>query len=145
MSRGYLLDTNVLSEPLRPRPQRRVLEWIEEHRWEAATAAPVWHELRFGCSRLPPSTRRRLLERYLDEVLRPSLPVLPYDDEAAEWHAEQRARLAGEGRTPPFVDGQIAAVAAVHQLAVVTLNPSDFRLFEGLRIEEISRVGPPPR
>lgn len=137
MSLGYLLDTNVLSEPLRPQPARRVLEWIEEHRREAATAAPVWHELRFGCRRLPSSARRRLLESYLNDVLRPSLPVLPYDDEAAEWHAEERARLAGEGRTPPFVDGQIAAVAAIHRLAVVTLNPSDFRPFRGVRIEEI--------
>lgn len=137
MSLEYLLDTNVLSEPLRPQPARRVLEWIEEHRWEAATAAPVWHELRFGCSRLPPSARRRMLEAYLDDVLQPSLPVLPYDDRAAEWHAEERARLTGEGRTPAFVDGQIAAVAAVHQLAVVTLNASHFRPFGGLKIEEI--------
>lgn len=40
MNLEYLLDTNVLSEPLRPQPSRRVLAWIEEHRWEAATAAP---------------------------------------------------------------------------------------------------------
>jgi tRNA(fMet)-specific endonuclease VapC len=76
--------------------------------------------------------RRRMLETYLDDVLQPSLPVLPYDDGAAEWHAEERERLTGEGRTPAFVDGQIAtAVAAVHQLAVVTLDPSHFRPFEG--------------
>jgi len=78
-----------------------------------------------------------MLETYLDDALQPSLPVLPYDDRATEWHAEERARLTGEGRTPAFVDGQIAAVAAVHQLAVVTLDPSHFRPFEGLKIEEI--------
>ena len=137
MSLQYLLDTNVLSEPLRPAPDRRVLRWIEEHREQAATAAPVWHELRFGCNRLPPSTKRQMLERYLEEVLEPSLPVLPYDREAAEWHAEERARLTSMGRTPAFVDGQIAAVAAVNDLTVVTLNPRQFRPFQGLAIEAI--------
>jgi len=137
MSLQYLLDTNVLSEPLRPAPDRRVLRWIEKHREQAATAAPVWHELRFGCNRLPPSTKRQMLERYLEEVLEPSLPVLPYDREAAEWHAEERARLTSMGRTPAFVDGQIAAVAAVNDLTVVTLNPRQFRPFQGLAIEAI--------
>lgn len=137
MSLQYLLDTNVLSEPLRPAPDRRVLRWIEKHREAAATAAPVWHELRFGCHRLPPSTKRQMLERYLEEVLEPSLPVLPYDREAAEWHAEERARLTSMGRTPAFVDGQIAAVAAVNDLTVVTLNPRQFRPFQGLAIEAI--------
>jgi len=137
MSLQYLLDTNVLSEPLRPAPDRRVLRWIEEHREQAATAAPVWHELRFGCNRLPPSTKRQMLERYLEEVLEPSLPVLPYDREAAEWHAEERARLTSLGRTPAFVDGQIAAVAAVNDLTVVTLNPRQFRPFQSLAVEAI--------
>ena len=137
MSLQYLLDSNVLSEPLRPAPDRRVLRWIEKHREAAATAAPVWHELRFGCNRLPPSTKRQMLERYLEEVLEPSLPVLPYDREAAEWHAEERARLTSMGRTPAFVDGQIAAVAAVNDLTVVTLNPRQFRPFQSLAVEAI--------
>lgn len=137
MSLQYLLDTNVLSEPLRPAPDRRVLRWIEQHREEAATAAPVWHELRYGCSRLPPSAKRQKIERYLEEVLEPSLPVLAYDVKAAEWHAAERARLTRAGRTPAFVDGQIAAVAAVNQLTVVTLNPRQFRPFQGLEVEAI--------
>ena len=137
MSLRYLLDTNVLSEPLRPQPDRRVLDWIEEHRGEVATAAPVWHELRFGCQRLPPSARRQKLERYLEEVLEPALPVLPYDGQAAEWHAAERARLTRAGQTPAFVDGQIAAVAAVHGLALATLNLQHFRPFRGLEVEAI--------
>lgn len=133
----YLLDTNVLSEPLKPKPDRRVVEWIERHHTEVATVSLVWHKLRFGCQRLPPSARREKLDRYLKEVLEPSLPVLPYDLQAAEWHAAQRARLTSAGRTPPFVDGQIAAVAAVHELTLVTLNPSHFEPFEGLDVETI--------
>lgn len=137
MSVRYLLDTNILSEPLKPAPDRRVTDWLQQHRGEVATASPVWHELRFGCERLPESARRETLERYLTEVLEPSLLILPYDSEAAGWHAAERARLTSAGRTPAFVDGQIAAVAAVHRLSIVTLNPVHFKPFRGLEIEEL--------
>lgn len=135
MTLRYLLDTNVLSEPLKPQPDRRVLGWIEEHHRAVATAAPVWHELQFGVRRLPTSARREELERYLEQTLAPSLPILPYDTEAAEWHAAERSRLTGRGRTPAFVDGQIAAVAVVNQLDLVTLNAKDFVGFRDLRVE----------
>jgi tRNA(fMet)-specific endonuclease VapC len=135
LSRKYLLDTNVLSEPLKPVPDRRVLDWLERHQREVATAAPVWHELRFGCDRLPRSARRDHLERYLNEVLEPALPVLPYDALAAAWHAAERARLTLAGRTPAFVDGQIAAVAAVNDLRLVTLNQAHFTVFRHLEVE----------
>lgn len=137
MSLRFLLDTNVLSEPLRPEPDRGITGWLARHQAAVATAAPVWHELRFGCQRLPRSARREKLERYL-ETIQPSLPILPYDAEAANWHAEERARLQRAGRTPSFVDGQIAAVAAVNQLAVVTLNVAHFRDFRGLEVEPIA-------
>jgi hypothetical protein len=81
----------------------------------------------------PPSGKREKLERYLDEVIEPSLPVLPYDGPAAEGHAAERARLTRAGQTPAFVDGQIAAVAAVNRLTVVTLNVAHFRSFRGPR------------
>lgn len=135
MSLRYLLDTNTLSETLKPSPHRGLLRRIGEHQAEVATAAPVWHELVFGCRRLPPSQRREALEDYLYAILAPSLVVLPYDMEAAARHGEERARLASRGKTPPFVDGQIAAVALVRGLILVTRNVTDFREFAGLEIE----------
>jgi tRNA(fMet)-specific endonuclease VapC len=84
--------------------------------------------------RLPLSRRRQVIQQYLDEVVLIAMPILDYDRAAAEWHASERARLAARGETPPFVDGQIAAVAAIHELILVTLNESDFRRFEGVRI-----------
>ena len=102
---------------------------------EAAIAAPVWHELRFGCARLPPSRRRERFEHYIDTVVLPNFPVLEYDREAADWHALERARLSALGRTPPFVDGQIAAIAYVNGMILVTTNIRDFRCFDGLRTE----------
>jgi len=122
----YLLDTNVLSEPARPEPHPEVMRRLGVHRHEIATAAPVWHELLFGCHRLPASARRRQLEHYLVEVLAPTLAILPYDDRAAVWHAAERARLATGGRMPAFVDGQIAAIAWVNDLILVTANVSDY-------------------
>ncbi len=135
MSVLYLLDTNVLSEPLRPRPDTRVLEMLQEHEESLATATIVWHELWYGCSRLPPSKKREMIERYLEEVVGAHIPLLPYDERAARWHATERARLVRIGRTPAFVDGQIAAIAAVNGLVLVTRNVSDYADFQGLTVE----------
>jgi tRNA(fMet)-specific endonuclease VapC len=67
------------------------------------------------------------------------LPILPYDEEAASWHARERARLARRGRPPSAADGQIAAIARVNELVLVTANSRDFRRFEGLSLEDWSR------
>ena len=136
MSPKYLLDRNIVSEPLRPRPSRTVLRRLTRHEGEVAIASVVWHELRFGAARLPPSRRREAIERYLVDVVLASFTFLDYDREAAEWHAGERARLEASGRTPSFIDGQIAAIACVHDLVVVTANRADFREFKGLRVED---------
>ena len=132
----YLLDANVLSERTRPRPNQRVLDRIGQHEFEIATGAPAWHEMLFGVLRLQPSARRRAIENYLEEVVRAEVPILPYDTAAADWHAAERARLAAIGRTPPFVDGQLAAIAQTNGLVLVTANVADFRAFEGVRVED---------
>ena len=135
MSLKYLLDTSIVSEPLRQSPSRAVLRRLRQHGSEAAIASLVWHEMQFGCARLPASRRREAIERYLDEVVSASFPILDYDRTAAEWHARERARLEAAGRTPPFVDGQVAAIACVHDLVLITTNKIDFRAFKGLRVE----------
>lgn len=135
MSLRYLLDTNVLSEPLVPKPDPGVLEELRRHELEIATAAPVWHELVFGAKRLPESRRRSAIERYLTDVVAATMPTLAYDASAAAWHGAERARLAQKGHTPSFVDGQIAAIAAVNGLILVTRNLQDFKRFEKLRVE----------
>jgi len=131
----FLLDSNILSDPLRANPSERVLKRLERRPETLATASPVWHEMNFGCARLPDSRRRRTIESYLERIVRGTLPILPYDTKAAEWHARERARLEARGRTPPFVDGQIAAIAVVNNLTLVTDNEADFSNFRNLRIE----------
>jgi tRNA(fMet)-specific endonuclease VapC len=130
----YLLDTNVVSEPLRPELAPGILRGIRRREGEMAIPSIVWHELQFGCLRLPKSRRRTAIERYLQDVVLASFPILDYDRAAAEWHALERARLAAAGRTPPFIDGQIAAIARVNELVLVTSNKADFAGFKGLRL-----------
>jgi tRNA(fMet)-specific endonuclease VapC len=131
----YLLDTNVLSEAIKTTPNPRVMEKLERHQHEIATASIVWHELQFGCMRLSVSRKRAVIQTYLDEVVSQGLAILPYDASAAEWHAEQRAPLAAAGTPPSFVDGQIAAIAVVNRLTLVTRNIDDFKWFSDVKAQ----------
>jgi tRNA(fMet)-specific endonuclease VapC len=136
VSLQYLLDTNVVSEPLQMKPRTRVLRRLRLHDGEIAIASVAWHELQFGMRRLPPSRRHTQIQTYLNGVVFMSMPILDYDAAAAEWHAAERARLVSQGRTPPFQDGQIAAIAFVNDLTLVTFNGADFSWFEGLTVAD---------
>ncbi len=116
MSLKYLLDTNILSEPARPIPNANVLHKLDIHKSEV-----VVHELLHGCLRLPESKRRESLWNYIHESIL-NLPVLDYDLNAAQWHAQERARLSKIGKTPAFVDSQIASIAYCNNLILVTNN-----------------------
>ncbi|MBI5650412.1 MAG: VapC toxin family PIN domain ribonuclease [Chloroflexi bacterium] len=96
-------------------------------------------ELQFGCHRLPTSAKRAAIEKYLNEVVAVSIPILPYDHRAAEWHATERARLTALGKPPPFVDGEIIAVAHANNLILVTLNSSNYAAFAGVKVENWSK------
>jgi len=130
----YLLDTNIISEAIKPKPSPIILDKLQRHNVEMAICVSIWHELLFGLYRLPASDKREKLSRYLYQVVY-QLPILPYHSKAAEWYAKERGRLVQIGRTPPFIDGQIAAVAKVNQLILVTANVSDYAFFEGIIIE----------
>jgi tRNA(fMet)-specific endonuclease VapC len=136
---GYLLDTGIVSAPVSKRPDAAILERLDEHGAECAIAAPVWHELTYGCRRLPKGARRAALEAYLRDVVHGSFPILPYAEAAATWHGEERARLEALGRPAPFVDGQIAAIARVNGLVLATTNDKDFTRFKGLMVENWSK------
>jgi len=135
----YLLDTSTVSSPIARIPDSGIVERLEEQGEACAIAAPVWHELTFGCSRLPPGRRRAALETYLRDVVRASFPILPYDDVAAAWHGHERARLERRGRPVPDVDGQIAAIAHANGLVIVTVNTKNFSRFAGLKVEDWSK------
>jgi tRNA(fMet)-specific endonuclease VapC len=131
VSLSFLLDTNIVTEPLRPRPNVRILEQLQRHQSEIAV---VWHELWLGCYRLAATAKRTAIEAYIDKVVGATMPVLPYDERAATWHAAERARLMAAGKTPAFADGQIAAVAVMNELTLVTLNAADFGDYAELQV-----------
>lgn len=139
MTLKFLLDTNTISAPILKEPNPKILRRIEEHSHESAIAAPVWHELIYGARRLPRGKRRTALTEYLQDVVGAAFQILPYDDKAAAWHAHERARLEKLGKPPPFVDGQVAAIAHTYDLILVTQNAKDFGKFEALDVRDWSK------
>lgn len=135
MTLRYLLDTNIISEPVRPIPNANVMAKLIEAKSTVAIASIVWQEVLLGCYRMPYSKRRRAIEAYLQEEVKIKLPILPYTQEAAEWFAQERARLIPIGLTPSYADGQIAAIAKVNNLILVTRNVADYANFQDLPIE----------
>lgn len=135
MKTVYLLDTNIVSEPIKPAPSPLVLERLRRHDGAMAIASLVWHELLFGVERLPVGVRRKRLWAYLIEVVAPNLPVTPYDDHAAWIHASFRASLETKGAVPSFADGIIAATALANNLILVTRDVAAFKAIPNLHVE----------
>jgi tRNA(fMet)-specific endonuclease VapC len=133
----YLLDTNIISEPLAAKPNPGVMEKIRTHGTDLAITSVTWQELLYGMLLLPAGHRREQIKDYLIDRVGPSLPILGFDAAAARWQAEQRARLRSMGQTPAYPDSQIAAIAAVNQCVLVTRNVADFETYQkaGLVIE----------
>lgn len=130
-----------MSSPVSRRPSSEILKRLEANGPECAIAAPVWHELTYGCQRLPRGKRREQLEAYIHDVVLTSFPVLAYDEAAARWHGLERARLEAVGKPAPYVDGQIAAIAHVNELVLVTVNTKDFVRFKGIELENWAKRG----
>ncbi|NOQ34422.1 MAG: PIN domain-containing protein [Methylococcaceae bacterium] len=135
MKTRYLLDTNILSESLKPKPDVNVVKLLLENTAYIATAAPVIYEIIQGAKRLPESKKRREILRYLDDFVYPKVPILPYDKQAAALHGDLQAELSLTGKTAPLIDGQIAAIAQLHGLILVTQNTRDFAHFSALTVE----------
>jgi tRNA(fMet)-specific endonuclease VapC len=137
----FLLDTSIISVPISKVQNAGVLKHLEDYGHECAIAAPVWHELTFGCQRLPRGRKREAVETYLRDVVLASFPVLVYDESAAHWHGVERARLEALGKPAPYVDGQIAAIAYVNELTLVTANVKDFARFKGVEVDNWAKRG----
>ncbi|MGA1603765.1 MAG: type II toxin-antitoxin system VapC family toxin, partial [Prochlorothrix sp.] len=140
----FLLDTNIISEPFKLQPSPTVVDKLQQHSDNSAISAVTWHELLYGFHRLPESRRKKQLEIYLFEIIEPNLPIIPYDNKAAEWFAIERARLIALGHPPAYADGQIAAIAQVNNLILVTRNLSDYCNFLGLTLTNWFESPPTP-
>lgn len=122
-----LVDTNVLSEPTKPVPNPAVIDWLRSHRSELWLPSPVISELRYGAEKLPPSRKRRQLERFEAEILREYRDrVLDFDAAAAQVHGILQAQLKRIGKPVAAPDSYVAAIAISRQAPVATRNRAHF-------------------
>lgn len=125
-----VVDTNVISEPLKPAPDPLVLTWLAENSAEIALSAITVQELLYGVQRLPKGRRRVRLTEAIERLIRDAGDrVLAYDDDAARCHATLRATRDAAGKTTSVEDGMIAAIAVARGAAVATRNVADFEGF----------------
>lgn len=131
-----VLDTNVVSEAMRPRPDAAVLSWLNDQVAESLYLPSVaLAELLFGLGSLPSGARKERLTQALDGLLALFAGrVLPFDQDAARRYAQLAVSARATGRPLPVADGYIAATAAAWGYAVATRN---VRHFEGTGVEVI--------
>ena len=124
-----LLDTNVVSEPLRPAPDPRVIEWIDAQPLETLFLSAITvAELRAGVALLPAGKRRSGLRQNLEKRVLPLFAgrVLPFDLACTAAYAELIAKARAAGLTVATTDGYIAAIAAANGFAVATRDTGAF-------------------
>jgi predicted nucleic acid-binding protein len=124
-----ILDTNVVSELMKPVSDPAVEKWLDAQAAESLfLTATSLSELLVGIETLPPGKRKRGLLEVLNSVVEKILDgrVLPFDEPAARSYSILVARARGRGRAISILDGQIAAIAASHRYTVATRDTSPF-------------------
>lgn len=125
-----ILDTNVLSEPLRHRPEPRVLNWLDAQAPQTLYLTTVnLAEMLAGVETLPAGRRRAELQQALMERVLPLFEgrVLAFDAQSAVVFARLNASAKAAGNPISFADGAIAAIAIRHGFLLATRNIHDFR------------------
>lgn len=115
----------MLSEPTKPFPNSRVVEWLRANEGDIAVDPIILGELRFGILLLRKGKKRSELEHWFNAIIR-RLHCLSWESETGLRWAALLAELRSSGRSMPIKDSFIAATALVHNLAVVTRNHADF-------------------
>ncbi len=131
----YLLDTNIISEPMKQKANKEVMNKLALNSIFSCTSATVWHELWHGVELLDNSKRKQELISYLNFLNEDGFEILPFCQQAAKWLAKEGVRLKKQGIIPAKYDSEIAAVAVVNQLVLVTRNIDDFLIFDDLLTE----------
>lgn len=124
-----LLDTNVISEAMRPRPDARLIGWLDAQATDTLYISTVTvAELMFGVAALPEGERKRILAASLAETILPLFDgrVLNFDLAAAQAYAQLRAGARARGQAIATADGFIAAIALANNLTVATRDTGPF-------------------
>jgi predicted nucleic acid-binding protein len=121
------LDTNVVSEVMRARPDPKVVEWLAVHAVDLVLSTVLIAEISFGISKIRPSERSPRLTQQLDQIRETySGRIHSFDVEAAEIYGGIMGKAARAGRPIQFPDGMIAAITLRHQAELATRNVRDF-------------------
>ena len=132
---GFLLDTNVVSETAKQRPQPAVVEFMTMHSnlWLPVV---VIHELAYGIMILGEGRRREGMTAWLSQIVSGfSGRILPVDRQAAEFAASMRAQVHSDGGRLKIADALIAGTAMANDMAVATRNVRDF---DGLGVDVVN-------
>jgi hypothetical protein len=124
-----IVDTNVVSEILKPTPAPQVRRWFFEHTTgDLVTTAITKAELLLGAALLSPGRRRAVLEAALDKLFAADFAgrVLPFDEAAASEYPRIVLPRRAAGRPISLADAQIAAIARAHGATLATRNTADF-------------------
>jgi len=125
---NYLVDTNIASEPTKPRPNPQVLSWVKAHLGKFYISSISIAEIRRGIERLPAGRKKDAFELWFAEFCRNvGKRILSFNASTAHVYGQLTAKWERNGITVPDLDGLIAATAHRHNLAVVTRNISDFQ------------------
>jgi toxin FitB len=138
-----ILDTNVISEPMKPDGDRGVQDWLDEQNAETLYLTSIsLSELLLGVEVLPDGKRKVGLAAALSELLATlfGARVLPFDQQAATMYAARISRARAAGRAISMADGQIAAIAAVHGFTVATRDTAPF-IAAGVPVVNPGEVG----
>lgn len=122
----YLVDSNVLSEPTKPNPDSRVVDWLRRKERGTVVNPIILGEIEYGILLLPDGARRRHLEKWFSEGIR-RLVILDFDAATGRAWARLLAGLKQSGLAMPMKDSLIAATALAHNLTVATRNVPDFQ------------------
>ncbi len=124
---SYLVDTNVFSEKLKPRPDAKVVTWLAENESKLFVSTLTIAEIRRGIERLPDGKRRERFQQWLTSISQTMAgSILGFNRAVAHTWGQMQGQLDKKGiKLPPF-DGIIAATAIRHGLTVVTRNERDF-------------------
>ena len=132
-----LLDTNVLSELMRPRPEPRVVDWLDVFpEWDVWISAITVAEIQLGIALLNDGSRKSALADLAEEMFREDFQgrCLPFDYHAAAEYAMIVSDRSRTGRPISVEDAQIAAIARTADLSLATRNTKDFERIRGLEL-----------
>ena len=137
----YLLDTNVLSEITKPKPNRNVVKKVMENKHISTIASVTFEEMLYGVKRLPASKKQSDLLSFNINFIQANYEIIPFDVHASWILSDIRQRLESKGKPAPLADAMIAATAIANNLILVTRNVKDFesiREVSSLMIEDWS-------